>query len=164
VLGIQLENEPQRVGLVVFFFLNAFLGVLNSVLVDGVFGIMCFEKGDTIITELKNEYGGLYGMLTLFTIYDILRSARTFFSILGMYSNVIFFMATALGSLLGGLVTKCIILSHTTSYLLKYLKNEKEDGRLTPNGDSDSDSDTVRLVELHNSNTRLTRSLFRRQV
>lgn len=112
VLGIRLESKGQQVGLCIFFTLNAFLGVLNSVLVDGLFGMMRFEEGEGIIHILTDMYGGQVAMILLFSVYDIWSSARIFFSILGMYSNIVFFTATTFGGLAGGLFTKLIFLSH----------------------------------------------------
>lgn len=111
VLGVPLRNKGQQIGLCIFFALNAFLGVLNSVLVDGLFGMMVYDSGPLVISEILQMYGGQTQMLLLFIIYDVWKSARVFFSILGMYSNVVFFASTTLGALVGGLVTKLILLS-----------------------------------------------------
>ena len=112
VLGVRIQTKGQQAGLCVFFILNSFLGVLNSVLVDGLFGMMIYEEGEGIIRRLTQMYGGPVAMLVLFSVYDMWRSARVFFSILGMYSNIVFFTATTAGTLAGGLFTKLIFLSH----------------------------------------------------
>tara|TARA_B100000787_G_scaffold87028_2_gene64274 strand:- start:179 stop:811 length:633 start_codon:yes stop_codon:yes gene_type:complete len=126
ILGIQLTTTSQFVGLCLFFTLNAFLGVWNSVLIDGIFGMMVYDEGEDLIRKLKREYGGEATLLWLFVIYDIWRSARIFFSIIGMYSNVAFFLCTTGGALVAGLVTKKLFLSRENLHLLKVDLTEEE--------------------------------------
>lgn len=113
LLGIPVRNEWQRTGLCIFFAANAFLGIINSCNIDGLWGTMLYgvEK-DKIVDRVREEFGGLAGMLLLFTVYDVWKSARIFFSILGMYSNVVFFMCTTIGALLGGLLMKTLLFCH----------------------------------------------------
>ena len=162
VLGVPLKSEAQRSGLAIFFFLNAFLGVLNSVLVDGVFGMMIFEEGEAIIKQLKDEYGGLSGMLILFSIYDMWNSAQDFFTLLGMYSNVIFFMCTTGGALSAGLITKILLLNKQTSRWMKFIPAKlvkAEDGRTN----EAVEHETTPLLNESSYSANLTRTLFLRR-
>lgn len=126
ILGIKLDTTSQFAGLCVFFTLNAFLGVWNSVLIDGLFGMMVYDEGADVIRKLKQEYGGEATLLWLFMIYDIWRSARIFFSLIGMYSNVVFFLCTTGGALVAGLVTKKLFLSRENLHLIKVNLCEEE--------------------------------------
>lgn len=116
VLGVPLRNMGEYIGLNIFFFVNAFLGVWNSIVVDSLFGLMVFDENDDIVKKLKEKHPNL---LWIFVIYDIWRSARNFFNILGIFSNVIFFISTTAGLLAAGILTKRMYLNKDGIHLLK---------------------------------------------
>jgi hypothetical protein len=128
ILGVKVENKAQMVGLCLFFAMNALLGVLNSILIDGLWGMMLFEEGEVVIHDIIAQYPNVF---VTFAIYDMWKTTRIFFSLLGLYSNIVFFASTAIGSLAAGLITKWIYISPKYRHLLRpNLKNcnNKKDG------------------------------------
>lgn len=118
VLGIPLRTWGEYWGLAIFFFLNAALGVWNGVVIDSLFGLMVFDEDEEIISRIEHTFERP-GIMTVFALYDVWRTVRYFFSILGVFSNIGFFIATATGTLVAGLGTKRIYLDPSGVHWIK---------------------------------------------
>ena len=105
ILGVVLTSYTQFVVFCVFFFINAFLGIYNHALISTLFSYLVNDSDRSVHQELKKNWPD-----SLFLTYSVWTSMRLFFNILGILSNVIFFVCTVSGSLVGNVITRRYIL------------------------------------------------------
>ena len=102
ILGVTLKTRMQFNGCVAFFFFNSFFSVWNGIVIAPIFEGMIYDDE----YDITQWGGGLWAGRFVMFFYEIWRGGRSFFSLLGMTSNVAFFAATAGGALVGSLITK----------------------------------------------------------
>lgn len=85
-----------------------------------IFGQMVFATGNSG-RDLQYHTGLPSSRLfPVLTIYEVWQSSQRFFSLLGMLSNLVFFLATTGGSLCGGLLTRWMYIHpHYRRYVRK---------------------------------------------
>ena len=118
ILNVEVIGASKLAGCSVFFFLNAFTRRWNGVVVDPVFGQMVYgsesgiSRSDTGISPTR--------LFPVMAVYEAWRSSAQFFTLLGMLSNLIFFISTVSGSLLGALLTRWMYIHpHYRHYIRK---------------------------------------------
>jgi len=130
ILGVPIKKKSHFYGMCVFFFINAFLGVVNGTVISSLWGLMLFTEDERTVDRLEAEFNNKFGVMAVFALYDLLRGVRAFFNILGVYSNAIFFVFTVGGSTIGSLTTKWFYLDddgrHYLRATLKVVVQEKK--------------------------------------
>ena len=120
ILGVALKTKGQYWGVIAFFFFNSFFSVWNGIVIAPIFEGMVYDDN----YDLEDWGGGIIAGKTVMLLYEIWRGGRSFFSLLGMTSNVAFFMATAGGALFGSLITKS---AYSTEFGKKWLRHPNKD-------------------------------------
>jgi len=115
VLGVPITTTGTFLVFCIFFFINAFIRVWLRVLIIDRYSLL-INDGDSKIKEgiVKNYPPHLFMM------YNLWNSAGFFFNILGVLSNIFFFVATVAGAFIGNILSRMYLIG------LDDLENEKE--------------------------------------
>lgn len=101
VLGVPITTTGQFMIFMIFFFLNAFFGVWLRVLIIDRYGLLINDSDKKVKEGIVTQYPP-----HLFWSYNLWTSARFFFNLLGVLSNVFFFVSTVLGAFLGNILAR----------------------------------------------------------
>jgi hypothetical protein len=111
LLGVEFEDQGLYNGLGFFFFFNSLFGTLNSNVIAPVFSRLIFShptEQECHGSEYRIDNTTLYVILIF---YDLWLAVRGLFNLLGILSNIGFFIATSMGFLLGDIVIKYIYIN-----------------------------------------------------
>ena len=114
ILGVIVSTKTQFGIFCIFFFLNAFLSVWNHTLIVTLFSFLVNDSDEEIKTSLEKDYPD-----HLFLIYGVWTSVRNFFNLLGIVSNIIFFICTVSGAFLASVIARQKVLGVKDISLLK---------------------------------------------
>jgi len=103
ILGVPVTTAGEFWMFIIFFFFNAFSGVWLRVLIVERYNLFV---ADPSVKKLSDEYPK-----ELFLVYNLWKSAGFFFNILGIFSNVFFFLSTVMGALVGNVAARSLLLS-----------------------------------------------------
>lgn len=114
LLGIPLTSETQFYGMGVWFFLNAFMTIWSTAVINPIFSSIMITKDDD--THLFGKW-----LFPIMIFYEILKSVRYFVSLLGVLSNAYWFTMTSSGWLIGALTTRGLYLCNDwTKSIMKH--------------------------------------------
>jgi len=115
VLGVPVTTTGSFIIFMIFFFLNAFFGVWLKVLIVDRYNLLINDGSAAVKEGIVKQYPP-----QLFWAYNLWTSARNFFNLLGILSNIFFFVSTILGALLGNILARRFLIG------LDDLEHEKE--------------------------------------
>ena len=115
VLGVPIKTSGQFWMFCLFFLLNAFFGVWLHVLIVGRYNLLINDSDKAVKEGIEKQYPP-----HLFWSYNLWTSARNFFNILGILSNIWFFGFTVLGAFVGNVLSRRFLIG------LDDLDHEKE--------------------------------------
>lgn len=101
VLGVPIETSGQFWVFCFFFFFNAFFGVWLRVLIVDRYNLLINDGDEGVKKSVVKQYPP-----PLFWSYNVWTSARNFFNILGILSNIWFFGFTVLGAFIGNVLSR----------------------------------------------------------
>lgn len=111
LLGVTFQNQTFYIGLCFFFFFNSLLSQLNSNIISPVFSRLIFSHPDEREHHGKNATLAKQTLYFILVAYDVWHVGRSLFSLLGILSNLGFFIATSLGYLMGDLGVKIVYIN-----------------------------------------------------
>lgn len=131
LLGVRFNNPSLFNGLAIFFFFNSLMSTFNYSVISPIFSrIMYASPNDPALPEGVSQRQ-LFIILTLFNIWSVVRSL---FNLLGLLSNISFFIATSAGFLIGDWLTKYVYITSPTLF------NFHGHAHVAPSEDDDSSS------------------------
>lgn len=122
ILGVTIEDSGYFVALIFFFFINNFLSQLNNQIISPLFGRIIFAYREDIKISTRAKIF-LYTILPVFNTWS---SFRNLFSILGITSNIWFFIANSLGFIIGDTVIRILYITHPKMFVYDYVAHEKK--------------------------------------
>ena len=114
LLGIPLKSKSQFYGLGVWFFLNSFSTIWSTAVINPIFSSIMITKDN------EQDLYKSSTLVTIMTVYEILKSVRNFVSLLGVLSNAYWFTMTSGGWLIGALLTRYLYLNENTKCWMKH--------------------------------------------
>ena len=119
LLGHPITKPWHVAVLVTFFFANAFMNQWNGVVLDPIFGQLIYgAPGAALNTGVERSR-----LFPLLAIYQLWGGAQWFFGIMGATSHVGFMMASIVGSVSGGMLTRWMFLHKN---LKKYIHHSAQ--------------------------------------
>jgi len=101
VLGVPIKTSVQFWVFCIFFLLNAFFGVWLRVLIIDRYSLLINDGNQQVKEGIVKQYPPY-----LFWSYNLWTSARNFFNILGILSNIFFFGFTVAGAFFGNVLSR----------------------------------------------------------
>jgi hypothetical protein len=138
ILGVEFEDQNLYTGLGFFFFFNSLFGTLNSNVIAPVFNRLIFSHPSERECHSKKYRIDNATLYTILIFYDLWLAVKSLFNLLGILSNLGFFIATSIGFLIGDIVIKYIYINDP--YILNFSPNSNKCYTKIDNDDSDSDS------------------------
>lgn len=111
LLGVTFENQTFYVGLCFFFYFNSVLTVLNNNVIDPVFSRLIYSHPDETEHHASDATLPKPTLYFILVFYDVWKAARDLFSLLGIFSNFGFTIATALGYVMSDLGIKYVYIN-----------------------------------------------------
>ena len=115
ILGVPITTTGQFIIFMLFFFINTFFSVWLRVLIIDRYGLLINDSDKAVKNGITKQYPP-----QLFWSYNLWKSFGTFFSILGIFSNVFFFGSTVFGAFLGNVLSRRFLIG------LDDLEHEKQ--------------------------------------
>lgn len=114
MFSIDFENKHYFNVLCFFFFINSFIFNLNLSVINPLFQRLIFNKKVEVDAQTQG-----YLSFVLF-VYDVWSVFRSFFAIVGMVSNVWFFVWNSVGFLAGDLLIRNLYIKYPDSFKFDY--------------------------------------------
>lgn len=111
LLGVTFEDQSFYISLGFLFFFNSFLSTLNINIIAPVFSRIMFSHPEEEECHNENYRLDKETLYYILFFYDTWLVVRSLFNLLGILSNIGFFIATSMGFLIGDLTVKYIYIN-----------------------------------------------------
>lgn len=118
ILGLNFDSRGYFYIFMGFFFLNSLIFNLNVSVINPVFQRIVFNMNDNV--EISSEQQ--FRLSALLVIYDVWSAFRSLFSIIGVTSNIWFFLSNTMGFLIGDLFIRNMYIKYPESFKFNYHK------------------------------------------
>lgn len=125
LMGLTFNDKSQFRAMNFFFFLNSLLYYLNVSVINPIFSRII----NNAVLRVSPKVASYLSLLLI--VYDLWNAFRSFFTIIGVTSNLMFFISNTLGYLIGDIVIKNIYLMYPD--LLKYEYIDEPDSTVSEN-------------------------------
>lgn len=116
LLGIEFDHRPYFALFAIIFFMNSLLYWINIAVINPLFSRIIFAyNGSGKIPSNTRLF-----LSTLLLFYDLWNAFRSLLSILGVTSNIVFFIASTLGYLVGDIAIKNLYLIYPDYFRYEY--------------------------------------------